>query len=274
MEEIMKKMQFPVLGQSAQGYDPVAHARMKADSFNSIAGTLTGVDCPKCKNRGQIAKPREDGSVTIAECGCMKIRRCVWKMERSGLRNVIQEYTFQKFQADKPWQQTARDMAQSYAGNPTGWFLACGQSGSGKTHLCTAICRELLLSGKQVVYSTWRQDVAELKAMSLDSEHREKRLDDLKRSEYLYLDDLFKTGAGADGNSRPTSADVNVAYEILNYRYINNLPTIISTELLPEDLLLIDQATGGRIVEKANGNTLSIGRDTGKNFRLKGIVTL
>ncbi len=270
----MKRLQIPNLGQSAQGYDPMAHARMKADTLNSLVGDLTGTDCTKCKNTGRIAHPREDGTVAVTECGCMKMRRCIWKMEKSGLKDVIREYAFDKFQTPATWQQKAKTIAQSYAEKPEGWFLACGQSGSGKTHLCTAICRELLLSGKQVVYSAWRQDVAELKAISMDSDRRAEKMAELKNAEYLYIDDLYKMGANPDGEVKPTSADVSIAFEIINHRYINKLPTIISTEMLPEELLHIDEATGGRIVERAKGNTLAIGKDTDKNYRLQGVVML
>ncbi len=97
---------------------------------------------------------------------------------------------------------------------------------------------------------------------------------ELKTAEYLYIDDLYKMGANTDGEVKPTSADVSIAFEIINHRYINKLPTIISTEMLPEELLHIDEATGGRIVERAKGNTLAIGKDTGKNYRLQGVITL
>ncbi len=187
---------------------------------------------------------------------------------------MVREYAFDKFQTPATWQQKAKTIAQSYAEKPEGWFLACGQSGSGKTHLCTAICRELLLSGKQVVYSAWRQDVAELKAISMDSDRRTEKMAELKNAEYLYIDDLYKMGANHDGEVKPTSADVSIAFEIINHRYINKLPTIISTEMLPEELLHIDEATGGRIVERAKGRTLAIGKDTGKNYRLQGVITL
>ncbi len=274
--ENLKRVVFPNMGKLEHGYDPLAHAKIKANSINETPGDLTGMDCPKCKNRGQIAYPKDNGTsdIYIEECSCITMRRCIWKMEKSGLRNVIRDCTFEKFEASQPWQEKAKKMAQEYAENPEGWFLACGQSGSGKTHLCTAICRELLLNGKQVVYMSWRQDVAELKAMSMDGDARGMKLDELKKAEYLYIDDLFKTGVNAEGVARPTVADIGLAFEIVNYRYINRLPTLFSSALLPEELLAIDEATAGRIVELAKGRTLAIGKDSRKNYRLKGVVML
>ncbi len=51
-----------------------------------------------------------------------------------------------------------------------------------------------------------------------------------------------------------------------------HLPTIISTEKTPQELVEIDEATGSRIIEVAGGNVYSIGRDQKRNFRLRGVV--
>ena len=162
----------------------------------------------------------------------------------------------------------------AYANDPKGWLLLCGQSGSGKTHLCTAVCRHRLLSGDEVRYMPWRDTVSALKAMSLDSEQRQQTIDNLKQAQILYIDDLFKTGRAADGTNNPTGADTNIAFELLNFRYNNHLCTIISTEKSPQELAQIDEATGSRIIEMAGSNVFSVRRDTSKNYRLRGVVTV
>lgn len=261
-----------MIGASGRLYDPATHARVKADTVNQLCGDLTGWDCPKCLNKGYIARPREDGSVFTQECDCMVKRRCIWKMEESGLKNIIRDCTFEKFVAKESWQTAIKQGAMTYADNPDGWLLICGQSGSGKTHLCTAICRERLLAGDEVRYMPWRDDIAKLKAASLDSEKRERMLQELKTAQILYIDDLYKTGKAADGSSNPTSADVSLAFEIINYRYINQLPTILSTEKTPEELVVIDEATAGRVIQMAQGNVYTIDRDVRRNYRLRGVV--
>ena len=51
-----------------------------------------------------------------------------------------------------------------------------------------------------------------------------------------------------------TDADINLAFEILNARYNDPmLRTVISSELPVEKILAIDEAVGGRIVERARG---------------------
>jgi DNA replication protein DnaC len=198
-------------------------------------------------------------------------------MKRSGLKDIITDYTFDKFIASEPWQKAIKEAAMEYAENPVGWFALCGQSGAGKTHLCTAICRKFLLSGKRVQYMLWRDEIVKIKEAakgSEDSDELRKLLDRYKTAEVLYIDDLFKTGRAADNTMpKPTPADINYAFEIINYRYNNpSLLTIISSELTEDELLDIDEAIGGRIYERAKTFTIAKNRD--RNYRIKRAVTL
>ena len=268
----MEKLNLNPLGLSAQSFDPIAFAKAKVDSHNKNKGNLTGYDCPKCLNRGNYAIPKEDGGVAVLECDCMNIRRCVQKMEASGLREVIKSYTFDAYQDKEQWQTTVKRGAMTYVDSPEGWLLFCGQSGSGKTHLCTAVCRHLLLAGEEVRYMPWRQDIRELKSM--ESNNQVEALKKLQTAPILFIDDLFKVGRAADGSCNPTAADVNLAFDIINYRYTKRLTTIISTERSPAELVEVDEAVGGRIVEMAQGNTYCIEKKAGRNYRLRGVVTV
>ena len=80
----------------------------------------------------------------------------------------------------------------------------------------------------------------------------------------MYIDDLFKTKQGAS----VTAADINIAFEILNYRYINDMLTIISSEKTLREILDIDEAVGSRIYEMAQGYILNISADPAKNYRM------
>ena len=246
-------------------------AKNKADTYNRTDGTLTGFSCRKCRNRGGFLVPHEDGSVTYQDCSCMKQRRSLRRMENSGLQSQIRDKTFAAFEAGEPWQQKLKAGAEGYAEEGEGWFLLAGQSGCGKTHLCTAICRERLLQGREVVYMAWREEISRLKALSLDSEARDRQLKTLKTAELLYIDDLFKTGKSQGLPMAPSAADLNLAFEILNFRYIQNLQTVISTELSFEELVDLDEALGGRILEKSAASQFCIDRNISRNYRLRGL---
>lgn len=269
---------------SATTYKPLSpreYEQFRVDGLNNTQGDRhleDGYDCKLCKNKALVAKlvERDDGTFShcFVPCRCEEIRRSIMRMKRSGLKDIIKDYTFDKFEATEPWQIAVKNAAVEYAKNPDGWFFLGGQSGSGKTHICTAICRELLLAGKQVVYMLWRDDIVKLKGFVNDAEAYEPLIDRFKKADVLYIDDLFKTGKAADQTmQKPTPADINAAFEIVNYRYNNpEMLTIISSELSEDELLDIDEAIGGRIFERAK--TITIARDRARNYRIKKAVTV
>ncbi len=255
--------------------------KYKADCYNRSAGNLNdqdGYNCDKCHNKGLIVRAyqSENGGWNMAfrDCECMETRRTIGRMKRSGLKDIIRDYTFAKYQAVEPWQKQIKEAAVAYSKEPKGWFFVGGQSGSGKTHICTAICREFLLAGMPVQYMLWRDDVVKIKAAVTEPDSYKALIARYKDTKVLYIDDLFKTGKSPDGAAqRPTGADINVAFEIINYRYANpDLLTIISSECTVDQLLDIDEAVAGRIVERAKA--FSLGPDRKKNWRLKGATEL
>lgn len=263
----------PNMDPSGFVYDPKAALERKLNMLLEEVGDLPYYDCPKCKNRGTI--PRiDDDRIVYRVCDCRDIRLTMEAMAKSGLKDVMENYTFARFEENEPWQKAAKKAAVDYAEDPKGWFFICGQSGSGKSHLCTAIAREVMLKGKKLVYMPWREDATAIKSMKGDDPRRETRLTEIKSAPVLYIDDLLKTAAGLDGRTVPTNADINLAFEIINYRYLSDLPTIVSTELYPEELTAIDEATAGRILEKAKGKVLRITRDKRRNYRLKSVLEL
>ena len=48
-----------------QPIDKAAYEQQRVDNYNATAGTLTDYDCPKCRNKGNIAHVREDGSLAF-----------------------------------------------------------------------------------------------------------------------------------------------------------------------------------------------------------------
>lgn len=246
----------------------------RVDTLNALEGELKGYPCRKCKNKGYIAVLREDDSYFTRDCSCMPMRRCIRQMEQSGLSANIKELTFDSYHAKHPWQAVLKNRACEYAKNPKGWLMLAGQSGSGKTHLCTAVCRELLLRGESLLYMPWREYVGRLKALSMDARERAELLEKCKNAPWLYIDDLYKTGQNPETGDMPTAADINLAFEILNHRYCRRLPTILSSEKTPQELVAIDEATGSRIIEMCDEYVFSISRSSEKNYRLRSVTIL
>lgn len=238
-----------------------------ADLANREVGALEGYDCKECLNRGYFHRVDEHGKIRTEDCKCMEIRRNKRIMEKSGLSDMLSRYTFANWKEREPWHKKAREMALRYAQERSGWFVMAGSVGAGKTHLCTALCGELMDGGVPVRYVLWRDLATRAKAVVNDDAEYQKIVAPLKKVKCLYIDDLFKTGKG----EAPTVGDVNLAFEILNHRYNDaGKLTIISTERTVEQILGIDEAVGSRIYERAKEFYFPL---SGKrNWRLEATV--
>ena len=133
--------------------------------------------------------------------------------------------------------------------------------------MCTAIVGEMLKQGKSAKYMLWRDEIVKLKANVNDDVAYSKQMDELKSADVLYIDDFFKVVGG----SKPTGGDINIAFELLNFRYNDNkLITIISSELITDEIIDIDEAIAGRIISKSKGYCINLKKDRDRNYRLKG----
>lgn len=185
-------------------------------------------------------------------------------LEKSGLDKTLDVYSWERWQTVEPWQKIAYEWARKYAESPNGWFIMSGRPGTGKTHLCTAICGDQIKKGIPTRYLVWREFVTAAKALVTDSAEYKALVDPFKRVKVLYIDDFFKSGSG----EAPTAGDKNVAFELINARYADpEKITIISTELTMEKLLDVDEAIGSRIYERSKGNYLDISKK--RNWRLQ-----
>ena len=232
-----------------------------------------GYDCPLCMNRGDTLHFRDTGSGVYEyseECKCMRIRRSIWRLKRSGLENSIREYTFKRFIVKEQWQQMMVDMAHRYIsdGVKAGrWLYIGGQPGCGKTHICTAVAGKLLHE-MSLIYAVWPHISKKLKAIVNEADEYGIEVGKLQEVDVLYFDDFFKPVTDSNGQRvPPTPADMKLAFEILNYRYINKKPTILSSEWYINELADLDEATASRIAERCGEFAMMVGRDKTRNHR-------
>ncbi len=234
--------------------------RLKAESYNNSPGDLKGYDCPLCKNKGYIEKI-VDGNEVLAECKCLKYRDTLRRIKESGLEELLRSCTFRSYECTEEWQTALKAAAHSFSERDNGCFYIGGQSGCGKTHLCTAIVGAMIKKGRSARYFIWREDSTTLKALVNDPEYKTV-IDGFKRTDVLYIDDLFKQNTVSD-------ADIKLAFELIDYRGRNRLMTIISSELTFDQLIDIDEGLAGRIIQLTRGNQHIIPKDRKKNYRLR-----
>lgn len=284
IKTILAKLQI----KSGHGSDtPLTEKEMeqwKADTYNAMEGNLDKTDgyhCDLCKNKGFVASVRLNEqfnyySNVLSPCKCEKARNALRRLNKSGLRNVVKDYTFEKYQTPDTWQQTIKDAALRFCEDEeNNWFFIGGTSGAGKSHICTAIAVYYIRNGKDCCYMLWRDEIARIKAFINDPDEYGKIMKELKEISVLYIDDLFKNGKDKQGNVEPpTAADVQAAFEILNFRYNNpDLVTIISSERTLAELIDIDEAIAGRIAERSAtaGYNINLKKDRSRNWRLRGL---
>lgn len=244
-------------------YDDPGDAEYEA-ILNREPGDLTGFDCPDCLNRGYFWRVRH-GEKYTERCRCMNTRAGLTRLKKSGLEKAAANCTLKNFEVSEPWQRAMLDTAKAFLGDrDRQWMMISGQSGCGKTHICTATAVRLLKAGAKTRYIQWTESARQLSAAIFDEAAYEERIVPLKRVRVLYIDDLFKT----QNNKPPTDRDFTLAFELLNARYNDpSLITIISTEHALQDLSNMDVALAGRIAERCGRYYARIKQAAGRNYR-------
>ena len=219
---------------------------------------LDNIDCPICGNTGTILYKKDDGATYGKECSCMATRRSLRRIARSNMSDMLSRYTFETYEIPDAERAAIKGKAKSFVKADSGWFFLFGRSGSGKTHICTAICKAFIERGKDTYYMAWRDESRNLKSL-INTDEIEKPLNRLKRVPVLYIDDFFKGSCN--------EADIRLAFEILNARYNDaRLRTIISSEFGIRKILELDEALGSRIYERSKGYVIQAPDD---NWRLR-----
>lgn len=233
---------------------------------NKVEGR-EGIDCPLCDNHEYTWIVHGNNRET-KPCICANKRNSIARIRKSGLLEQIKRCTFSSFQTPEKWQEIVKETVMKYVSDENRrWLLVSGQSGCGKSHICTAACNEFLQAGAEVRYMRWIDESILLKASINSDVDYNKYMNPLKNCQVLYIDDFWKTQQG----QQPSPADVRLAFDLLDFRYCNrSLTTIISTERTVSDLLDIDMAVGGRIYEMTKGYCLEIGGNN-KNWRLRDL---
>lgn len=267
-----------------------AKVQADADRYNERPGALNvdhtdangnlvrgdGIDCEACLNKGSVyvVLTGEDGVARMyfKQCSCMKRRLAVRRIRESGMERALETCKLERFAVENEWQQRMKDAALAYLNDGVregAWLYIGGQSGSGKTMICTATVG-VILRKRAVRYMTWPHEAQKIKAVANDAEQYEALVKPLKEADVLYIDDFWKPTFGRDGREDVASgADVRLAFDVLNYRYVNRLPTIISSEWFSSELAKIDEAVAGRVIESAGVYRVDIGRDKARNMRMK-----
>ena len=220
--------------------------------------------CNKCRDLTFIIN---DGVATPCECRAVKEAKDI--LRKSGISEEFRNKNFENFKTINDSQSiNAYNKAKEYSNNfhiiknnTQNSIMFMGQPGSGKTHLSLSIANVLMDNGVGVVYMGYRDVITQIKQNIMDDVYYNKVMNRYKNAKVLLIDDLFKGSI--------SKSDINIMFEIVNYRYFNNLPMIMSTEKGGKELIEIDEAIGSRILEMAKDYNMEL--KGGKlNYRIYG----
>jgi DNA replication protein DnaC len=187
-------------------------------------------ECPTCQGAGYL---RQEVPVGHPEFG--RLVKCTCRLaieqrqDQEGLYTLsnlgaYRSRTFATF-VPRPGLAGALDAAQAFADRPKGWLILCGTYGVGKTHLAAAIANVALLNGIMTCFAVvpdlldhLRATFAPTSAVAFDS-----RFETVRAVDLLILDDL--------GTENTTPWACEKLYQLINYRWIASLPTVITTNV-------------------------------------------
>ena len=188
--------------------------------------------CTDCSDSGYI-----DG---VKTCHCLKELIIKERIAASAMGNLIEKQSFDSFSLkcydydEKVLERMTAilAMAKNYVKNFSKRkdnLLLIGPTGTGKTHISTAIARELIHEGYDVIYDSTQNILSDFE----DDKFRggwnsENRSDKYLECTLLIIDDL--------GTEFSNQFTVSALYNLLNARQNKGLATIISTNLTPEEL--------------------------------------
>ena len=113
-------------------------------SLINLSGTKSqDYKCKNCKDTEFIFYKNDEGRTISRYCECFIHNQNERRLARTPLANKKDEYTFEKYIAEKGWQKNIITSAKSYVKELNGWFFIGGQVGCGKTHICTAVVRNI-----------------------------------------------------------------------------------------------------------------------------------
>ncbi|MGH2582780.1 MAG: ATP-binding protein [Anaerolineales bacterium] len=200
-------------------------------------------NCPHCHGLGYLRADLPLGHPDFGKlqiCSCRRgevalhSRRRLYAISRL---EELKDLTFDNFeprgrvglpprQADSL--EAAYNQARQFSQKMEGWLLLEGGYGSGKTHLAAAIANFAVSVGLPAIFITV-PDLLDALRFSYSSEDGfEERFEEIRQAPLLILDDF--------GTQNATEWAQEKLFQILNHRYINRLPLVITTNLSLEQI--------------------------------------
>jgi DNA replication protein DnaC len=212
--------------------EPVRQVKMPGDP-----------NCPICGGVGYLRRDLpidhpDFGKIVPCPCRSKEITQSAReRLFRMSSLDALKELRFDNFdkrgrvgsgkhQADSL--ENAYNQARNFSEKHEGWLLLLGRYGCGKTHLAAAIANETIEAGISTLFLTVPDLLDWLRyAYSGADMSFEERFEEIRESPMLILDDF--------GTQNATAWAQEKIFQIMNHRYINKLPTVITSNIPIDD---------------------------------------
>lgn len=215
------------------------------DRYNNTKKTSDVYNCELCGNKGMIAFKNKYNQMAFRHCKCYDIRKNREKMKELGLLDFISStYAIENLQPKEEWEKKVIKIAYDYIDDKNNCsFFYGGAVGGGKTTICANMMAKKIQQNPEFMadYIVWDTSYKDLEFAEWGAE----RLEELKKVDILFIDDLFRSARVKPINE----VEREKAKAIIDYRYRHKLITIISSELYLSEIEEFDEAIGSRIYE-------------------------
>ena len=199
-------------------------------------------ECEACSDTGFL----DNGKM----CSCMRDKLILAGYESSGLGALLREQTFDNYSLEyfktdeRTWRamqhayHTMREYAEQFRGpqtaSPSGSLLLMGGTGLGKTHLSTALAKTVLDAGYDVRYTEAVTLVGDFEMARFGNSGSAGDMGvTADTARYFNCDLLIIDDLGTEVSNQFT---VSSLYNVINTRLSMRRPTVISTNLMQDEL--------------------------------------
>ncbi|GAK09606.1 DNA replication protein DnaC [Geomicrobium sp. JCM 19038] len=249
--------------------------------------------CNECQDKLGWLEDR-NGIEVYVKCPCREQRALANNIRTSEITDSFRKADFKTFQTeDKPEiVQHAYECAVTYFKDFKDIYKErcnsiqlLGSSGAGKTHLLTAVANYLMRTKipDPKEYDKERQRYAQVHYFPFvegfnnlrdDFEKLEAKINRMQTVDVLFIDDLFKPVSKWHNGERikvprATEWQIEQMQAVVNYRYLNHKPVLVSSEWDVDGLFDVDEALASRLYEMSKDYTVVIKGDRMKlNHRM------
>jgi len=228
------------------------HVEFTSKAVVVLGKTKIMSSCPECqREREEITRQSQDAAKTAN-----KLRKIEKLLDSAAIPLRFKTRSFDNFKADTDGKRHALTLCKSMAVNFDHCLshgtslLMCGKPGTGKSHLSAAMAIEVTKQGRSAVYTSVLKAIRSIK----DTYRKDSLISEQQAiNAFIAPDLLIIDEVGVQFGS---DTEKMYLFEILNGRYESQKPTVVITNLSPQE---VTKFLGERIVDRlieGGGGTL------------------